>query len=187
MRVRAGRGRSLYHGFVQIDPNVLEILPYPAEVLKRKAEPVPEVTDQVRAVAARMLALMHEAEGVGLAAPQVGVPWRLFVTRHPEDRGADGGCVFVNPEIEVLDASPVEDIEGCLSLPGIEVTVRRPASVRIRAATLDGESIDIIREDHFARVYQHETDHLDGVLIIDRMTTMDRLRNRRAIRELERA
>jgi len=172
---------------VQIDPNVLEILPYPAEVLKRQAEPVPEVTDIVREVAGRMLELMHEAEGIGLAAPQVGVPWRLFVTRHPEDREAGGGCVFINPRIEVVDPTPVEDIEGCLSLPGIEVTVRRPVSVRIKATTLEGKAVDDIRADHFARVYQHETDHLDGVLIIDRMTTMDRLRNRRAIRELERA
>jgi peptide deformylase len=172
---------------VHIDPRVLEILPYPAEVLKRKAEAIPEVTDLVRAVADRMLELMHEAEGIGLAAPQVGVPWRLFVTRHPDDREAEGGRVFINPAVEIIDPSAAEDTEGCLSLPGIEVTVRRPVAVRLTARTLDGADIDEARDDHFARVYQHECDHLDGVLIIDRMTTMDRLRNRRAIRELERA
>ena len=172
---------------VAIEPQTLEILPYPAEVLSRCAESIGTVNDEVKAVAARMLALMHEAEGIGLAAPQVGIPWRLFVTRHPDNREGDGGQVFVNPTIEVLDSTPVEDIEGCLSLPGIEVMVRRPEGVRLKATTLDGVVLTEDRCDHFARVYQHECDHLDGILIIDRMTTMDRLRNRRAIRDLKRA
>ena len=172
---------------VAIEPQTLEILSYPADVLSRCAESIGTVNDQVRLVAARMLVLMHEAEGIGLAAPQVGVPWRLFVTRHPDDRDADGGQVFVNPRIEVLDSTPAEDIEGCLSLPGIEVTVRRPEGIRLTATSLDGVELSEDRYDHFARVYQHECDHLDGILIIDRMTTMDRLRNRRAIRDLKRA
>ena len=172
---------------VAIEPQTLEILPYPADVLSRCAESIGTVNDEVKAVAARMLVLMHEAEGIGLAAPQVGVPWRLFVTRHPDDRDGEGGQVFVNPTIEVLDSTPVEDIEGCLSLPGIEVTVRRPEGIRLTATSLDGIELSEDRYDHFARVYQHECDHLEGILIIDRMTTMDRLRNRRAIRDLKRA
>ena len=172
---------------VAIEPQTLEILPYPAEVLSRCAESIDEVNDEVKAVAARMLDLMHEVEGIGLAAPQVGIPWRLFVTRHPGDRESGGGQVFVNPTIEVLDPTPVEDIEGCLSLPGIEVTVRRAEGIRLMATTLGGDAVTEDRCDHFARVYQHECDHLDGILIIDRMTTMDRMRNRRAIRDLKRA
>ncbi len=177
---------NVYHAAVDIDPNELAIVLHPAPVLRQRAEPLDGVTDEVRAVAARMLWLMHEAEGIGLAAPQVGLPWRLFVTRDPEVPEGDGGLVFINPEIETLDPELVEDTEGCLSLPGIEVTVRRPVGVRVRAMTLDGLQIEEDRCDHFARVYQHERDHLDGVLIIDRMTTMDRLRNRKAIRDLER-
>jgi len=186
---RGGHGacRGSTMATVAIEPETLEILPYPAEVLSRRAESIGVVTDEVKAVAARMLALMHEVEGIGLAAPQVGIPWRLFVTRQPDDHEGDGGQVFVNPTIEVLDPTPVEDIEGCLSLPGIEVTVRRAEGIRLMATTLDGDAVTEDRCDHFARVYQHECDHLDGILIIDRMTTMDRMRNRRAIRDLKRA
>jgi peptide deformylase len=171
---------------VDIDPDELEIVLHPDPALRQKAEPLECVTDEVRAVAARMLWLMHEAEGIGLAAPQVGLPWRLFVTRDPAVLDGDGGLVFINPEIETLDSELLEDTEGCLSLPGIEVTVRRPVGVRVRAMDLEGFDVEEDRCDHFARVYQHECDHLDGVLIIDRMTTMDRLRNRKAIRDLER-
>ncbi|MDP7070904.1 MAG: peptide deformylase [Phycisphaerales bacterium] len=177
---------SVYHAAVAIDPDQLDIVLHPAPVLRQKTARIGEITDEVRAVADRMLWLMHDAEGIGLAAPQVGIPWRLFVTRDPAVPDGDGGLVFINPEIETLDSELVEDTEGCLSLPGVEVTVRRPVGVRVRALTLEGLHMEEDRCDHFARVYQHELDHLDGVLIIDRMTTMDRLRNRKAIRDLER-
>jgi len=169
------------------DPTSLTIVLHPEGVLRRIANPVDPSSDEVRAVAERMLVLMHEAEGIGLAAPQVGLSWRLFVTRDPDDRDGPGGLVFMNPVVTVTDQVVEESIEGCLSLPGIEVTVRRPRGVRIEAIDLAGQAVVQDRDDHFARVYQHETDHLNGVLIIDRMTTMDRMRNRRALRDLERA
>jgi len=173
---------------VSIDPARLQIVLHPAPVLRAVATPVEGVTEEVQAVAERMLELMHEAEGIGLAAPQVGLPWRMFVTRDPDDREAvSGGCVFINPAVEIVDATPEESEEGCLSLPGIEVLVRRPVGIRMTATGLDGDRLVQERADHFARVYQHELDHLNGTLIIDRMSTMDRLRNRRAIRDLERA
>ena len=175
-----------YHAQMAIDPASLLIECYPATILRTRASEITEVTDEVRAVAERMLWLMHQAEGIGLAAPQVGVPWRLFVTRHPDDRHGEGGQIMINPTIEVTDATPVEDTEGCLSLPDIDVTVRRPVAVRLSATDLDGNPVIDERDDHFARVYQHEYDHLEGVLIIDRMNTMERLRNRKALRQLKR-
>ena len=110
----------------------------------------------------------------------------MFVNRHPDDRQADGGQVIINPTIEILDQEVVEDVEGCLSLPDIDVTLRRPVAVRLSATDLDGNPVIDERDDHFARVYQHEYDHLEGVLIIDRMNTMERLRNRKALRQLKR-
>ena len=172
---------------VSADPSKLEIQLHPAAILRQRAEPVDEITEEVRGIARRMVELMIEAEGIGLAAPQVGVSKRMFVTRLPEDRAADEGMVFIDPEIEVLDETPVEDVEGCLSLPGIDVLVRRPVGVRISATDLDGTPFVLELDNHFARVFQHEFDHLEGVLIIDRMNTMERLRNRKALRALERA
>ena len=172
---------------MDVKPESLRIEVYPAPVLRTPAQEVLKITDEVRAVANRMLELMIEAEGIGLAAPQVGLSWRMFVTRHPDDRQADGGQVIINPMIEILDQEVAEDVEGCLSLPDIDVTVRRNVEVRLTAIGLDGEQIIDERDGHFARVYQHEYDHLEGVLIIDRMNTMERLRNRKALRQLKRA
>jgi len=176
-----------YHGAMAIDPESLSIVLHPEPALKTVATTVSEITDEVIAVAQRMLGLMAQAEGIGLAAPQVGLSWRMFVTRHPEGPEVEGGLVFVNPVIEVVDPTLEEDIEGCLSLPGIDVLVRRPIGIRVTATDLNGDEFAMEWHDHFGRVCQHETDHLDGVLIIDRMNTMDRLRNRKAIRALEQA
>lgn len=170
-----------------IDPESLSIVLHPDPVLKTVATTVSEITDEVIAVAHRMLGLMVQAEGIGLAAPQVGLSWRMFVMRHPENPEGEAGLVFVNPVIEVVDATLEEDIEGCLSLPGIDVLVRRPIGIRVIATDLNGDEFTMEWHDHFARVCQHETDHLDGILIIDRMNTMERLRNRKAIRALEQA
>ena len=169
-----------------IDPESLSILLHPAAALRQRAHDVPDVDDEVRAIADRMIELMRAQDGIGLAAPQVGLAWRLFVTRHPESAERPGGRVFINPTIEVIDPTLEEDQEGCLSLPGVDVLVRRPTGIRLRARSLQGGEIVEEMDDHFGRVCQHEVDHLDGVLIIDRMNTMERLRNRKAIRALER-
>lgn len=161
-----------------------EILLYPAAELTRVAEPVEAVDATIRALAGRMLELMHAAEGMGLAAPQVGVLLRLFVTRDPLD--ACDGIVWINPEVEIIDDTLESGIEGCLSLPGIDVTVRRAAGVRIRGLDLDGAKVEAVSSEVMGRVWQHEYDHLEGRLIIDRMSTMDRLRSRRALRDLRR-
>ena len=166
-----------------VDPQRLAIVHYPDPILRTKAKPVPAIDEEVRAVARRMIELMHEADGIGLAAPQVGLPWRMFVTRGlGED---DPELVFINPILEVIDREGTVHEEGCLSLPGINVDIRRPKGIRLTAQGLDGKPFTLESAEFPARVWQHEHDHLEGVLIINRMSPMDRLATRRALKDLE--
>lgn len=178
-----------------VDPSSLVIVHHPEPVLRRRAAAVERVDDHVRAVARRMIELMFEAEGIGLAAPQVGLSWRVFVAHVPanEERvaGADpmqatpGPMVYINPRLSEpsRDLEPME--EGCLSLPDIRGEVRRPTQISITATDLNGAMFTHRASGLLARCWQHEMDHLDGVLIIDKMIPIDRMKNRQAIRELE--
>lgn len=168
-----------------LDATKLRIVHYPDPVLRRRARPVEQIDSEVRSVAERMLELMHEAPGVGLAAPQVGLGWRLFVACPTGDPADDR--VFINPRILEPSRQMDEMEEGCLSLPEIQVHMRRPKQVTVEATDLGGQTFRLTSDGLPARVWQHETDHLDGVLIIDRMQPMDRLANERLIRELERS
>lgn len=178
-----------------IDPASLQIVSYPSPVLRKKASPVPEVTDEVRAVARRMIELMHQAEGIGLAAPQVGLSWRMFVVHVPEgdERSASGDpisatkspTVYINPTLTGLIGKLITHEEGCLSLPDIRGDVLRPEVATIRAIGLDGKEFTQNGAGLLARCWQHENDHLDGVLIIDRMTPLSRMSNKAAIKDLE--
>jgi peptide deformylase len=165
-----------------VDAAGLRILKYPHPALRAAARPVGAIDASVRAVANRMLELMHEVHGAGLAAPQVGLDWRLFVTRAQD---AHPDLVYVNPRFTSLGGDLEVRVEGCLSLPGIDVEIRRPASATIAATDLQGREFTVTDDQLLARVWQHETDHLDGILIIDRMTTLDRIATRKAIRQLE--
>ena len=160
----------------------LQILHYPAPQLRRRAEPVGEIDASVQAVAARMIALMREANGLGLAAPQVGMPWRMFVTNGGEDHP---DRVYINPTLSVVNTALVLKEEGCLSLPGINVELRRPKAATINALNLAGQPFELSDDDVLARIWQHELDHLEGILIIDRMSPMDRLATRKILKELE--
>ena len=166
-----------------VDPATLRILHHPEPVLREKARPVEPGSEEVKAVATRMLELMHEAPGVGLAAPQVGLPWRLFVANWGGEGGEDR--VFVNPQLSEPSAQTESDEEGCLSLPEVRAEVRRPVGVTVRARDAAGGPVELAAEGFAARVIQHEFDHLEGVLILDKMTRLDRLANRRAIADLE--
>lgn len=161
----------------------LSIVLYPDPVLRRQAAPVPEITAEVRQVATEMLRLMHEAPGVGLAAPQVGLAWRLFVANPTGAAGDDR--VYVNPVLSnpVGPLEPTE--EGCLSLPGIRVEVSRPQAITISALGLDGQPFEETADGLLARIWQHEFDHLNGRLIIDKMSRLDRVMNTKKIKELE--
>ncbi len=178
------------------DPASLEIVHYPAPVLRVKGEEIDEINDEVRAVAERMVELMHQAEGIGLAAPQVGLSWRMFVVHVPEDPSEPGEpgiatfthapMVYINPRLSDPERDLVPGPEGCLSLPQISGDVPRPSRITITAQDLDGNEFTQRASGLLARCWQHEHDHLDGVLILDRMTRPSRMKNRNAVRDLER-
>jgi len=166
-----------------VKPGQLRILHYPAPVLRTVAQPVPEATDEVRRVAQQMLHLMHEARGVGLAAPQVGLSWRLFVsnpTAEPED-----DRVFINPKLSSPSPDTHTHEEGCLSLPHIHGDITRPVRITIDALDENGRPFQLTSDELPARVWQHEIDHLDGILILDRMPAIDKVANKQAVLELE--
>jgi peptide deformylase len=153
---------------------------YGDPVLRTKARPVDRFDGALRDEVERMGTLMHDALGIGLAATQVGVPHRLLVYRVEPDSPVNA---LVNPEIEwsSKDAETME--EGCLSLPNVHVDVERPIHVRVRALDAEGEELLIEASGLEARVIQHEIDHLDGVLILDRTSRDQRKAARRALRE----
>ena len=143
-----------------------QIRQYPDAALKLKARPVAEFDEELRSLAARMKLLMHDANGIGLAATQVGVLRRLFVFQ-PNDEDV---FALVNPEIvERSDETDVAD-EGCLSIQGITVPVERALEVTIVGQDEHGGDVRYELDGYAARCVQHETDHLDGVLMIDRTT-----------------
>lgn len=160
----------------------LQIINYPDPRLKKSSAPVTAFDDSLRQLVARMLQLMREHRGVGLAAPQVGQNIRLFVMNHSGDPKDDR--VYINPELTEAEGAE-EAEEGCLSLPGINANVVRDKTLRLRAVDLDGQPIDQKESGYIARVWQHEFDHLNGTLIIDRMGAVAKMAARKKLRELE--
>ena len=147
----------------------LSIVKYPHPALRWPSKPIAEIDSRVREAVRRMFDLMYEANGIGLAANQVALPWRVFVINPTGDRAqADQEFVFLNPEILRRKGSE-EGEEGCLSLPALFGPVPRAAEIVVEAFDLEGESFRMDLDDLPARVVQHEADHLDGVLFIDRM------------------
>ena len=170
---------------MNVDPATLEIVHFPAPILRQKARDVDPTDENVRAVAQRMIELMHEAEGIGLAAPQVGLDWRIFVLAGLDEGEPDLTCI--NPSLTITVPELTVREEGCLSLPGIHVDVRRPDGVQLEAHDIEGKSFALSDRGFRARVWQHEYDHLEGKLIIDRMSPMARLATRKALKELKAA
>ena len=157
---------------------VLPIRNFPDPVLRQRAADVTEVTDVHRQLVRDMIDTMREAPGVGLAGPQVGVLERIFVWEVEDEYGA----VF-NPEIVMHSDEKVVDTEGCLSLPGLTYEVERSFEVTVRGLDENGEPIEITGDDLLARVFQHEIDHLDGVLFIDHLNETDRKEALRVMRD----
>ena len=148
----------------------MQILPYPHAALRWKSKPIQEINDDLRRVVSEMFELMYAAKGIGLAANQVGLPYRLFIlnlTGDPEDK--DEEIVFINPTI-LKRKGTTEGEEGCLSFPGMYGQVKRAAKIEVEAFDLKGECFEYSLDELAARAVQHECDHLDGVLFIDRMT-----------------
>ncbi len=163
---------------------------YPHPVLRRKAEPVMVFDQALRDFCARMFAVMEMERGVGLAAPQVAVSRRIFVTDHARKKGEGPGepRVWINPRIENGDGETVYE-EGCLSFPGIYAKVRRHNRFDILWQDEFGQehrqSLDVGAGDFLGIVVQHELDHLDGVVFVDHLTTLQLGLCRRRLKELE--
>jgi peptide deformylase len=151
-------------------------------VLKSRATPVDRFDDSLRRQASRMAGIMHDALGVGLAAPQLGISQRLLVYRVGPDAPV---IVLANPELEWASGEVEPGEEGCLSIPGILVDVDRPLHVRVRGLDEEGEERVVEASGLEARVIQHEIDHLDGVLILERTSRDERKRALRELREAE--
>jgi len=132
-------------------------------ILRQKAKPVRQITKAERQLIDDLLETMDAHEGVGLAAPQVGILQRIFVARWEGET-----FVLVNPEIEWRSKETVAGMEGCLSIPGVQGKVVRHEKIRVRALNADGNPIVLQPEGWLARIFQHEIDHLDGILILDR-------------------
>ena len=165
---------------------VLEILKYPAPALRRKCPPVERITERTGELARAMLATLHDAPGVGLAAPQVGESVRLIVVDVSVGKDPKQVHFLVNPEIESADGERVVE-EACLSLPGVSEKIRRHESVRVRALNLEGEEVVLDAREVLAFVLQHEIDHLDGKLILDRLNKTKRELVKRRLKKQARA
>jgi peptide deformylase len=160
----------------------LQIIIWPDPRLKKVSKPVEVFDGALKELAARMFELMRENKGVGLAAPQVGENIRLFVANYNGEPGNDR--IYVNPELSEAEDNQ-EDEEGCLSLPGIRVNVVRSKKLRMLAQDVEGQPIEEFADGFQARVWQHEFDHLNGTMLIDRMGPAQRLLNRKKLKELE--
>ncbi|MGK0187731.1 MAG: peptide deformylase [Verrucomicrobiales bacterium] len=178
---------------------VRDIVIYGNPVLREKCKPVTEITDEIRGLVEDMLDTMVAANGVGLAAPQVGIPIRLAVV----DVSFDPECVsyfkvngedavmedwmpliFMNPVLK-LQGDREDDTEGCLSFPEMRADVRRPSEIKASLSIVDGEEIVIETDGLLARAIQHETDHLNGVLFVDRISTAEKIGLKRRIRLMQ--
>jgi len=163
-------------------PAALDLTFYPDPKLKALAKEVLKFDDWLLAVVERMKDLMVLHKGVGLAAPQVGLSLRIFVASPTGKR--EEARAYINPVLSDEHGSE-EGEEGCLSLPDIRIKVPRFKSVRVEAVDERGQAFAEALADFPARVVQHENDHLDGILLLDRMSPMAKLANRKKIKELE--
>jgi peptide deformylase len=158
---------------------VLSVRRYGDPVLRRKASPVEAVTPEIRRLVTDMIDTMYDEVGIGLAAPQVGVSLRLMVVGDEDGRGVQA---LVNPVISARGGTITAE-EGCLSLPGVFAQVTRSEWVTLQAQDLDGKPVSINARGLRSRVFQHEIDHLDGVLFIDRLEPVIRDRIKRKIKK----
>ncbi len=154
----------------------MQIVQYGHPVLRWKSKPIQSINEELRSTVREMFDLMYSAKGIGLAANQVGLPFRFFVvnvTADPEQQ--DEEFVFINPRIRRRKGATTGE-EGCLSLPGLYANIERAEEIVVEAYDLDGEGFEMELDELPARVVQHETDHLDGVLFVDRLDPEERLK-----------
>ena len=164
----------------------MEVIHYPNPLLKKRAAPLspPDTSGSLRDRVAEMFEIMYLEKGVGLAAPQVAWSVRLFVMNPGGEEDRSGERVYINPEILLCEGEVVDE-EGCLSIPGVRGKVARGEHVVVRALDLDGKPFEVDARDLEARVIQHELDHLDGILFITRLSSMEKLQAGKALKKLE--
>lgn len=163
----------------------MRILTYPHPTLRHPSKPLKRVDGEFRKIVAEMIDLMYQEGGIGLAANQVDLPYRVFVlnpTGDPEQKEHEH--VFINPVISRRQGS-AEAEEGCLSFPGIQANVRRPEKIVVSAYNIRGDEMHLELDGLFARAVQHEYDHLEGILFVDRLSDPAKLAVRSALEELE--
>ena len=150
---------------------VKEILKYPDPILRKKSEEVEEITEETKKLAQELKETMLANQGIGLAAPQVGVLKRIIVVQAEK-----GPQIFINPKIIKKSRETLIEEEGCLSFPGLFLKIKRAKEVEVEALNENGEKIFLKAEGLPARIFQHEIDHLDGVLFIDRLSFWQKLK-----------
>jgi peptide deformylase len=161
----------------------LKIIHYPDPRVRKVSAPVTIFDDKLRALVAKMFDLMRESKGVGLAAPQVGENIRLFIVNPTGESNDDR--VYVNPQLSEPDGGEEEGEEGCLSLPEINAKIMRTKTMRMDAQDLEGKGFSDIQSGYITRIWQHEFDHLNGTLIIDRMGALAKMAAKKRLKELE--
>jgi peptide deformylase len=164
---------------------ILKIVKYPEPVLSQPGEPVTEFDAELKKLADDMFEMMYASQGIGLAAPQVSVGKRVTVVDLSMGKDPAQKLVLVNPEVTLREGKQYEE-EGCLSFPEIREKVQRAAKVRIRAQDLKGKWFEMDGEELLSRAFQHEIDHLDGMLFIFRMSSLKRDLVLRKIRKMQR-
>lgn len=157
----------------------LQIVKYPNSILKTRAKEISEFDSPLRTLISQMIATMNASDGVGLAAPQIGISERIIIVK---DANQDHG--FINPEIVKKSKEREIEEEGCLSLPGIFVKVKRSTTIHVVAKTAQGKVVRISAKGLGARIFQHEIDHLNGKLIINRISAWKRFQLRKKIKAI---
>jgi peptide deformylase len=165
-----------------IDVQKCHITHYPADVLAGRARPVEKIDDGIRQLVEKMTDIMLENKGIGLAAPQAGVPLRLFIISLNGTREAVK--VFINPDITPSGKFDAIE-EGCLSVPGIHTKIRRYKKCSVTATDLDGNEFTEEAEGLYARALQHEFDHIEGATIVNRMGQVAKIAHRKQLKKLE--
>lgn len=150
---------------------ILNIFKFPDPIIKKVSEPITEINEEIRSLVSDMAETMYKAPGIGLAAPQIGVLKRLAVIDISKDDEPKNLIVLINPEI-IEQKGEVEEEEGCLCVPGVYANVRRSEITRIRATNENGEEFEMTGEGLLSRAFQHEIDHLNGILFIDRVSPL---------------
>ena len=161
---------------------ILHICTYPEEILRQRAEPITEIDEEVVKLVDHMAETMYSAPGIGLAATQVGVAKQVLVADIAPRRPESELIVLINPEIVAAEGEVIFE-EGCLSVPDYQAEVKRHEKITVRGLNLKGEEVEIEAEGLLAVVLQHEIDHLNGMLFIDRLSKLKRDLYKRKVRK----